>query len=52
VRNVVSQPNPEIQGTRLSFQLVPGNEKSIELRAQLLRGEDPVSESWMNRWTP
>ena len=40
VRNVVSQPNPETGGTRVSFQLAAGGEKAIELRAQLLRGED------------
>ncbi len=52
VRNVVTQPNPETGGTRLHFELQPGNEKSVELRAQLLRGEEPLSEVWMDRWTP
>jgi glucans biosynthesis protein len=52
VRNVVTQPHPEVGGTRLHFELLPGSEKSVELRAQLLRGEDPLSEVWMNRWTP
>src|SRR5947208_3289903 len=51
VRNVVAHPNPEIGGTRLSFQLVQGSEKAIELRAQLFRGDDPLSEVWMDRWT-
>ena len=52
LRHVVAHPNPETNGTRLSFQLAPGGEKSIELRAQLLRGEDPLSEVWVYRWTP
>ena len=52
VRNVVAHPNPEIGGTRLSFQLAQGSEKAVELRAQLFRGDDPVSEVWMDRWTP
>lgn len=52
VRNVVSHQNPETGGVRVSFQLAPGGEKSVELRAQLSRGEEPVSEAWMNRWTP
>jgi glucans biosynthesis protein len=52
VRNVVSQPNPETGGTRVSFQLAAGSEKAIELRAQLLRGEDALSEVWLYRWTP
>jgi glucans biosynthesis protein len=52
LRNIVVHPNPEIAGTRVSFQLAPGGEKAIELRAQLLRGDDPLSEVWVYRWTP
>lgn len=52
VRNVVVHANPEVSGTRLSFQLAAGNEKAIELRAQLTRGDDPLSEAWLYRWTP
>jgi glucans biosynthesis protein len=52
LRHVVAHPNPETGGTRLSFQLAAGSEKAIELRAQLLRGEDPLSEVWVYRWTP
>jgi glucans biosynthesis protein len=52
VRNVVVHPNPEIGGTRLSFQLAAGSEKAIELRAQLVRGDDALSEAWLYRWTP
>jgi len=36
----------------VSFQLAAGSEKAIELRAQLLRGEDALSEVWLYRWTP
>jgi periplasmic glucans biosynthesis protein len=52
VRNVITQPNPETGGVRLHFELLTGGEKAIELRAQLFRGDEPLSESWMNRWTP
>ena len=52
VRNVVVHPNPEVHGTRLSFQLAAGSEKAIELRAQLTRGDDALSEAWLYRWTP
>ena len=38
--------------TRLHFELLPGAEKSVELRAQLFRGDEPLSEVWMDRWTP
>jgi len=51
VRNVVSQPNPETGGMRVSFQLAAAAEKAIELRAQLIRGEEPLSEVWLYRWT-
>ena len=52
LRNIVVHGNPEIAGTRVSFQLAPGNEKAVELRAQLMRGDDPLSEVWVYRWTP
>ena len=52
VRNVVVHANPEVHGTRLSFQLAAGSEKAIELRAQLTRGDDALSEAWLYRWTP
>ena len=52
VQNVVSHPNPESGGIRVSFQLAPGGEKAVELRVQLMRGDDPLSEVWMDRWTP
>jgi periplasmic glucans biosynthesis protein len=52
LRNIVVHQNPEIAGTRVSFQLAAGSEKAIELRAQLMRGDDPLSEVWVYRWTP
>jgi periplasmic glucans biosynthesis protein len=52
LRNIVVHQNPEITGTRVSFQLAAGSEKAIELRAQLTRGDDPLSEVWVYRWTP
>lgn len=50
VQNVVAQPNPE-GGWRISFELVPENADIVELRAQLLNGEAPLTETWMYRWT-
>lgn len=52
VRNVVVHANPEIGGTRLAFQLAAGGERAIELRAQLVQGDNPLSEAWLYRWTP
>jgi glucans biosynthesis protein len=51
ITNVVSQPNAEIGGWRLSFQLAPDNASTVELRAQLMRGDTPLSEVWTYRWT-
>jgi glucans biosynthesis protein len=51
VRNVVAQPNPISGGWRLSFELEPDNAKVIELRARLLDGDAPASETWLYRWT-
>jgi len=52
LKNIVVHQNPEIAGTRVSFQLAAGSEKAVELRAQLVRGDDPLSEVWLYRWTP
>jgi periplasmic glucans biosynthesis protein len=52
IDHIVTQPNPETAGWRLSFELAPEKEPLIELRAQLLRGDDALSEVWLYRWTP
>ena len=52
LRNMVLRPNPETGGLRLSFELEPGRARLSELRARLMRGDVPVSESWNWRWTP
>jgi glucans biosynthesis protein len=51
ITNVVTQPNPHIGGWRLSFQLAPEKVPAVELRAQLMRGDTPLSEVWTYRWT-
>lgn len=52
VRDIVLQPNPEIGGWRVSFALEPRGAGLVELRADLLRGEERMAESWVYRWTP
>jgi periplasmic glucans biosynthesis protein len=52
VTNVVTQPNPESGGWRLSFNLAPEKKPVVELRAQLMQNDDPLSEVWVYRWTP
>jgi len=50
--HVVLQPNPEIEGLRLAFELRPERAEVVDLRATLRRGEDAFSETWTYRWTP
>jgi glucans biosynthesis protein len=51
VSNIVTQPNPETGGWRLSFQ-VGAKDAPVELRAVLMEGDMPVSEVWVYRWAP
>ncbi|WP_245214516.1 glucan biosynthesis protein [Pararoseomonas indoligenes] len=52
IENAVLQRNPETEGWRLSFELVPGGEKLVELRALLKNNAGPLTETWLFRWTP
>lgn len=51
IGNVVTQPNPENGGWRLSFELAAEGAHTVELRAQLLANDAVVSEAWVYRWT-
>ena len=51
VSNIVSQPNPETGGIRVHFELDPAGSQLAELRARLVKGSEPVSETWLYRWT-
>lgn len=50
--NIVAQPNPVTGGWRISFELEPERGRAVELRVQLLDGDQPASEVWLYRWTP
>ena len=52
IRNVVTQPNPQTGGWRLSFNLDPEKAPVVELRAGLFQKDQPLSETWVYRWTP
>jgi glucans biosynthesis protein len=52
VTNVVAHSNPENGGLRLSFHLSPEKKPVVELRAQLMQNDEPLSEVWVYRWTP
>jgi periplasmic glucans biosynthesis protein len=49
--NLVLQPNTLTKGLRASFELDPSNADVAELRMRVLKGDRPVSETWLYRWT-
>jgi glucans biosynthesis protein len=49
--NIVLQPNSSTKGLRASFELAPGDATVAELRLRLMKGDRPVSETWLYRWT-
>jgi glucans biosynthesis protein len=52
IKNIVTQPNPETGGWRLSFEFTVKDKTPIELRAVLMQNDVPLSEVWIYRWTP
>ncbi|HSI41895.1 MAG TPA: glucan biosynthesis protein [Xanthobacteraceae bacterium] len=51
IADVVTQRNPEIDGWRVSFAFTPDGADLSELRADLLRGDEKLAETWVYRWT-
>jgi glucans biosynthesis protein len=51
ISNIVTQPNPETGGWRLSFQINVKDQNAIELRATLAQNKTSLSEIWIYRWT-
>ncbi len=51
VSNMNLQTNAITRGLRASFELTPGDASLAELRLRLLRGNRPVTETWLYRWT-
>lgn len=49
--NVVGQPNRETGGYRASFELDVSGVDLSELRVLLTRENEPISETWLYRWT-
>jgi periplasmic glucans biosynthesis protein len=48
----VIQANPTIRGLRASFEFDPDGASLIEFRVIARRKGQPVSETWLYRWTP
>jgi len=51
ISNAQLQPNRLTKGIRASFELAPGDAKLAELRMRIVRGDRPVTETWLYRWT-
>jgi periplasmic glucans biosynthesis protein len=47
----VAQPNPETGGWRIRIDLDTQGNKLVELHARLMKGDQPLSETWIYRWT-
>jgi len=51
IQNVVVHKNPQTQGWRLSFELLPHGDTASELRGFLKLGNDVLTETWSYQWT-
>ena len=51
VSNATLVSNDAIHGLRASFEIDPDDAGLIELRMRILRGDRPVTETWLYRWT-
>jgi glucans biosynthesis protein len=49
---VALESNPETGGQRLAFRLTPGAADVVELKVGLVSAGVPVSETWVDQWTP
>ncbi len=47
----VLQHNPGTGGLRVNFSILPGDAKLVELRAQILKDGQRLTEVWLYRWT-
>jgi periplasmic glucans biosynthesis protein len=52
ISNATLVSNGELHGLRASFDIDPNDSELIELRLRIMRGDTPVSETWLYRWTP
>ena len=51
IENVVVAPVAELSGWRISFDLVPGDAKLVEMHCFLTDDQERLSENWIYRWT-
>jgi len=51
ISNPALVSNSALQGLRASFEIDPKDAELIELRLRIMRGDQPVTETWLYRWT-
>jgi glucans biosynthesis protein len=51
ISNATLMSNRSIRGLRASFEVDPKDADLIELRLRVMRGDQPVSETWLYRWS-
>jgi len=51
ISNATLMSNSELHGLRASFEVDPLDADPIELRLRVMRGDHPISETWLYRWT-
>ena len=51
ISNATLMSNGALHGLRASFEIDPRDADLIELRLRVLRGDRPVTETWLYRWT-
>jgi glucans biosynthesis protein len=51
ISNATLTANGSLHGLRASFEIDPNNAELIELRLRVMRGDQPVTETWLYRWT-
>jgi glucans biosynthesis protein len=49
--SAVAQPNPDVNGWRVSIELDTQDNKLVELHARIMQGDQPLTETWIYRWT-
>ena len=52
ISNATVMSNSELHGLRASFEIDPRDAELIELRLRVMKGDRPVTETWLYRWTP
>jgi periplasmic glucans biosynthesis protein len=51
VSNATLMSNGALHGLRASFEIDPRDADLIEMRLRIMRGDHPVTETWLYRWT-